>query len=224
MWQDKNDSLYRLFEFKDFDQAFEFMTQVAAAAAQQNHHPRWQNEYNKVEIWLSSHDTGDKITAKDHQLAEAIDGIYDKPKTKETDRIEELKVFTDGGSRGNPGPSAYAFVICKKDNTVVKKYGGYIGVTTNNQAEYEGLRRGLAAAKDFSPQSLEVYMDSELVIKQMNGQYKVKNPDILAVYKIAKALADEFPDITFNHVPREMNKIADAEVNRILDKAERKIS
>ncbi len=75
MWQKKNNALYRKFEFKDFKQAFEFMGQVAKAAEQQNHHPRWQNEYGKVEIWLSTHSAG-KITEKDHKLADKIDRIY----------------------------------------------------------------------------------------------------------------------------------------------------
>jgi 4a-hydroxytetrahydrobiopterin dehydratase len=77
MWQNKNNSLYRLFEFEDFSRAFAFMTEVAAEAERQNHHPRWQNEWNRVEIWLSTHDTNG-VTDKDQQLAKAIDRIYQK--------------------------------------------------------------------------------------------------------------------------------------------------
>jgi 4a-hydroxytetrahydrobiopterin dehydratase len=76
-WEDKNGELYCKFEFKDFKEAFEFMKRVAEAAEEQNHHPRWQNEYNKVEIWLSTHSEG-KITDKDHMLAKKIDEIYDE--------------------------------------------------------------------------------------------------------------------------------------------------
>ncbi|HLG90806.1 MAG TPA: 4a-hydroxytetrahydrobiopterin dehydratase [Candidatus Saccharimonadales bacterium] len=76
MWGEKGGSLYRRLEFEDFKQAFEFMEKVAKAAEAQNHHPKWQNEYNKVEIWLSTHSAG-KITDKDHKLAEAIDKIYE---------------------------------------------------------------------------------------------------------------------------------------------------
>lgn len=75
-WQEKDNSLYRKFEFKDFKQAFEFMKRVAEVAEAQNHHPKWLNEYNKVEIWLSTHNKG-KITDKDHRLAKAIDKIYE---------------------------------------------------------------------------------------------------------------------------------------------------
>lgn len=76
MWQDKNGELYRKFEFQDFGQAFKFMNKIAKIAEEQNHHPRWQNEYNKVEIWLSTHTEG-RITDKDRKLAAAIDKIYE---------------------------------------------------------------------------------------------------------------------------------------------------
>lgn len=77
MWREKNGKLYRLFEFEDFEQAFGFMAKVAAEAEQMNHHPTWTNTYNKVEIWLSTHSAGDKITDKDRELAKAIDAIYE---------------------------------------------------------------------------------------------------------------------------------------------------
>jgi 4a-hydroxytetrahydrobiopterin dehydratase len=77
MWQERGGKLYREFKFKDFTQAFGFMSQVAEAAAAQNHHPKWTNEYNEVEIWLSTHSAGDKITDKDKALAKAIDAIFE---------------------------------------------------------------------------------------------------------------------------------------------------
>lgn len=80
MWQNKNDSLYRSFTFKDFAQAFDFMTSVAEMAEQMRHHPKWQNEWNKVEIWLSTHEEGNKVTDKDQQLANAIDKISERYK------------------------------------------------------------------------------------------------------------------------------------------------
>lgn len=75
MWEEKNNKLYKKFEFKDFSQAFAFMTKVALAAEKMDHHPRWTNEYNKVEFWLSTHDAGDKVTEKDKKLAQVIDGL-----------------------------------------------------------------------------------------------------------------------------------------------------
>ena len=78
MWKEENNQLRRKFQFKDFKAAFAFMTKVAVLAEEQNHHPLWTNEYNKVEIRLSTHDAGNIVTAKDHQLAEAIDAVFDK--------------------------------------------------------------------------------------------------------------------------------------------------
>jgi len=75
MWQEINNSLYKKFEFKDFSEAFSFMTRVALAAEKMDHHPKWTNEYNKVEIWLSSHDAGNIVTNKDKKLSEAIDKL-----------------------------------------------------------------------------------------------------------------------------------------------------
>jgi ribA/ribD-fused uncharacterized protein len=131
--------------------------------------------------------------------------------------LEAAKLYTDGGSRGNPGPSAAAFVICKKDDSVVKKTGIYLGATTNNQAEYRGVEAGLKVAIELGVNNLSVYMDSELIIRQLNGVYKIKNKDLLPIYQEVKHLADSFEQIEFVHIPRELNKIADAEVNRVLD-------
>jgi ribonuclease HI len=215
MWQEQDGRLYCKFEFKDFKQAFDFMQKVAAAAESQNHHPKWTNEWNKVEIWLSTHSAGDTVTDKDRELAETISGIYQNKEGNSN--LKQAKLFTDGGSRGNPGPSAIAFVICKMDDTVVEKSGSYIGETTNNQAEYQALKAGLERAGQLGVRELLVNMDSELVVKQINGQYKIKNAELLPHHSAIKKLAGNFEQIDFAHVPRALNAIADKEVNRILD-------
>jgi len=135
--------------------------------------------------------------------------------------LEEAKVFTDGGSRNNPGDSACAYVICKMDDTVVEKGGYYMGIATNNQAEYYGFKKGLERAQDLGIDKVNLFSDSQLVVNQMKGVYKVKNQELAPLHQDVKALADSFEAISFNYVPREFNKIADAEVNRILDEAER---
>ena len=135
--------------------------------------------------------------------------------------LDKAKLYTDGGSRGNPGHSAAAFVICKLDGTVVEKSGQYIGIATNNQAEYYGFIRGLERARDLGIDKLSLMSDSQLVVNQMKGLYKVKNQELAPLHQQAKALADSFEEISFNYVPRELNKIADGEVNRILDEQER---
>src|SRR5579859_411490 len=92
--------------------------------------------------------------------------------------LDEAKLYTDGGSRGNPGKSASAYVICKTDGTVVEKSGQYIGVATNNQAEYTGFLRGLERARELGIDKVVLMSDSELVVSQMNGKYKVKNAEL----------------------------------------------
>lgn len=131
--------------------------------------------------------------------------------------LEEAKLFTDGGSRGNPGNSACAFVICKLDGTVVEKSGYYMGIATNNQAEYYGMIKGLERARDLGINKINLFSDSQLVVNQMNGFFKVKNQELAPLHSQLKETADSFERISFNYVPRELNKIADKEVNRILD-------
>lgn len=228
MWQEQNHQLYRKFEFENFKTAFEFMNKVAEVADKMNHHPTWNNSYNVVEIWLSTHTQG-KITDKDFELADAIDMLIKTSNAKErnmadsasvdkkTTDLTDVKLYTDGGSRGNPGPSAAAYVIITDKDDVVEKFGHYIGITTNNQAEYQALRHGLERVLKFNPKSVQVFMDSLLVINQINGLYKVKNRDLWPIYESINQLKSKFRKITFHHVPREFNKLADAEVNRILD-------
>lgn len=131
--------------------------------------------------------------------------------------LKAAKLYSDGGSRGNPGPSAGAFLICKMDDNVVEKSGFYIGITTNNQAEYRALLKGLHRSAELGIRRLNVFMDSELIAKQLNGQYKIKNEDLQPLYRQIKEIAAGFEKISFTHVPRAMNKEADGEVNRILD-------
>jgi ribonuclease HI len=134
--------------------------------------------------------------------------------------LDEAKLYTDGGSRGNPGDSACAFVICKMDDTVVEKSGYYMGVATNNQAEYLGMIKGLERARDLGIDKISLFSDSQLVVNQMRGIYKVKNQELAPLHQQLKELANSFERITFSYVPRELNKTADREVNRILDAQE----
>jgi ribonuclease HI len=135
--------------------------------------------------------------------------------------LDEAKLYTDGGSRGNPGQSACAYVICKMDNSVVEKSGFYLGVATNNQAEYFGFKKGLERCRDLGIDKITLHSDSQLVVNQMKGAYKVKNQELASLYQEVKALGESFEKIEFVYVPREYNKEADKEVNRILDEQER---
>lgn len=216
MWQEKNNSLYQKFKFKDFEEAFSFIERIAGIAKELNHHPQFKSDHNQVEVWLSTHSEG-KITVKDKEFAQKIDGIIGSKTSEEQLSLDTAKLFTDGGSRGNPGPSATGVVILDLEDNVVKKSSQYLGVTTNNQAEYQALKEGLELAGTIGIKELAVYMDSELIVKQINGIYKIKNPDLLPVYKDVKSLAENFQKISFTHVPRALNKLADEMVNKCLD-------
>lgn len=133
-------------------------------------------------------------------------------------RVSAVKIFADGGSRGNPGPSASGFVVLDPEsNEVIVDKGEYLGITTNNQAEYRALQLALEEAKKMGATTVDVYMDSLLVTNQMKGIFKVKNRDLWPVHDACKSLAKQFAHISFTHVPRALNKLADSAVNRALD-------
>lgn len=129
----------------------------------------------------------------------------------------EATLFADGGSRGNPGHAASGAVIVAPDGTVLREIGRYLGVATNNVAEWTALLDGLAAAKEMGVNRLMVRLDSELVVRQLSGQYRVKHENLRPLHRRAKALLREFGTVDIQHVPRHENKLADALVNRILD-------
>ncbi len=134
-----------------------------------------------------------------------------------TVRAGDVKLYTDGGSRGNPGPSASGFVLYDSTGGVLVDKGVYLGITTNNQAEYTALKLGLEEAGAFGARNVEVFMDSLLVVNQMKGIFKVKNRDLWPINEAIKDLTKQFKSVKFTHIPRELNKAADAAVNRALD-------
>jgi ribonuclease HI/pterin-4a-carbinolamine dehydratase len=222
MWQETKHGLYRQFNFENFKEAWAFMTQVAELAEQYQHHPRWENEWSVVQIWLITHEGGHNITDKDRQMAAAIDALVDKNAPLALagavePHPEEVKVFADGGSRGNPGPSASGFVVLDMEDTVLVDKGVYLGVTTNNQAEYTALKIALEECRKMGVREVHVYLDSLLVVNQMKGIFKVKNRDLYPIHDAIKQLVKQFRAVHFSHVPREFNKLADAAVNRALD-------
>ena len=133
-------------------------------------------------------------------------------------QLNELIFFTDGGSRGNPGPSASGVVILDMENNVVEAFGVYLGITTNNQAEYLAVKYALEAISKYNPIKVHAKMDSELVCKQLNGIYKVRNAGLIPIYQDIKRLSRNY-DIAFEHVYREFNKLADKQVNIAIDEA-----
>jgi ribonuclease HI len=131
----------------------------------------------------------------------------------------KARLWTDGGARGNPGPAAFAYVLEAEDGTVLDARGEAIGVATNNVAEYSALVAGLARAVAAGVSELEVRSDSELMVKQMRGEYRVKNRDLQSLFLDASRAARRIGRITYTHVRREHNELADRLVNEALDAA-----
>jgi ribonuclease HI len=131
----------------------------------------------------------------------------------------KARLSTDGGSRGNPGPAAYAYVLEAEDGTVLAAHGETIGVATNNVAEYRALVEGLRKAAELHVGELEVVADSELVVHQMRGEWKIKKDTLRALWEEASDLAARIGKVRYTAVRREHNELADRLVNEALDAA-----
>jgi ribonuclease HI len=129
----------------------------------------------------------------------------------------EAMLFADGGSRGNPGPAASGAVLLDSEGELIEEIGAYLGVATNNVAEWTALVLGLEAASKRGISRLRVRLDSELVVKQLGGEYRVKHAGLRPLYERARRLLRGFAEVEVRHVPRAQNTLADRLVNRVLD-------
>jgi ribonuclease HI len=133
-------------------------------------------------------------------------------------QIRKLIVYTDGGARGNPGPAAIGAVLKDDRGKLVAEISEYIGETTNNQAEYKAVIAAIEAAKKIGAQELDFFLDSELVVKQLNREYKVRDKDLAPLFMKIYNASMGFKKVTYRHVRREMNAEADKLVNKALDR------
>lgn len=133
----------------------------------------------------------------------------------------KLVVYTDGASRGNPGPASYGFTISEYLGKLLVQKGEYIGIATNNVAEYTAVLESLKTIKkNFyknGPLEIKFYADSKLVVQQLSGIYKIKSPHLIPIIEKIKLLANELGNVSYNHIPREQNLQADAMANKALD-------
>lgn len=133
----------------------------------------------------------------------------------------KLVVYTDGASRGNPGPASYGFTITEYLGKLLVEKGEYIGIATNNVAEYTAVLESLKTIKGNyyknSPIEIKFYADSKLVVQQLSGKYKIKSPHLIPIIAKIKLLTYELGKVTYNHIPREQNSHADAMANKALD-------
>ena len=125
-------------------------------------------------------------------------------------------IYTDGAARKNPGPAAFGYVIQRPGEHAIEEKGT-LGVTTNNVAEYEGVLRALRHAQSLGGSTIRLFCDSELLVKQMKGEYKVKNPGIKKLFEQVKEVGSQFDSLTFTHIPRAQNADADRLCNEALD-------
>ncbi len=146
---------------------------------------------------------------------ESLKSIVKSDAKKSTEN--SVTIFTDGGSRGNPGPSAAGYVIVNGRQEVVAQGGEYLGITTNNQAEYHGVLVGLQKARELGYKSVDFKIDSMLVVNQMKGFYKIKNRELWPIHEHIREIMKDFTHVGFTHVQREFNQLADGMVNKTLD-------
>lgn len=135
-----------------------------------------------------------------------------------TTELKELTIHTDGAARGNPGEAGTGIVFYDADGRVVREFGRFLGVTTNNIAEYTALLEALKEAHALGIRRILVRADSELMVKQIRGEYRVKNEGLLPLFSEVRRMLLRFPEWRIEHVPREKNKRADQLANESIDK------
>lgn len=131
---------------------------------------------------------------------------------------KKLIIYTDGGARNNPGPAGIGAVLMDENKKVVAEISDYIGLGTNNQAEYKALLAAIRKARELKAEEVEFYLDSELVVKQMKREYRVKDKELAQLFLKIYNISLGFKKISFTHVPRELNEEADKLVNEAIDK------
>jgi ribonuclease HI/ADP-ribose pyrophosphatase YjhB (NUDIX family) len=193
--------------------------------AEGHHEPRLSENYDQF-IWQSLDNIQQSSLTDLTQLLLGIihqDELTDKSLEKLSINDDEIAmnsdaiIYADGGSRGNPGPSASGFVIMDSTQHIITQGGEYLGITTNNQAEYQGVRLALEKAKELGLKRVDFRLDSMLVVNQMNGLYTIKNRELWPINERIRDLVKDFDRVTFRHVRRELNQLADGEVNKALD-------
>ncbi len=200
--------------------------------ATQRHPMKLSGNYSKYKWHSMSNIQQSELT----DLTQLLLGIVQQGElTDKTIAITELNdvnkssndvvvIYSDGGSRGNPGPSAAGYVILNNRQEVVAEGGEYLGITTNNQAEYQGVRLGLEKAAELGYKKVDFKIDSMLVVNQMKGTYKIKNRELWPVHERIRILMEQFDRVTFTHVNRQFNQLADGMVNKTLDAHKKEVA
>ena len=194
-------------EFDDLKAAWKFLNYLSS-------HIKEDLEED-LDLRLELQNTSVRVSLKEKsKIFDELIENYFEPKA---DPRQNARLFCDGGSRGNPGPGACGFVILDENDQVITQGGRFFKHCTNNQAEYWSLREGVSAALKQNIQNLDIYMDSQLIVRQIKGEYRVKNENLLPIYEGTKLDLDKLETYEITHIPRRHNKLADSLVNQILD-------
>ena len=193
--------------------------------ARQRHPMRLSNNYSKYTWHAMSNVHHSELTDLTQlvlgivQQEEITGKIVQKTKGSGVNKASTngVVVYSDGGSRGNPGPSAAGYVMFNSEQQVIAEGGEYLGEMNNNQAEYHGVRMGLEKALELGYKRVDFKVDSMLVVNQMKGFYKIKNRELWPVHEHIRSLMAHFDRVTFTHVNRQFNQLADGVVNKTLD-------
>ena len=162
--------------------------------------------------------TRERLSKLLERVADAMEQLGRQGAAPEaTVALHRLRVYSDGAARGNPGPAGAGAVLVEPSGQVVDRLGKFLGVQTNNYAEYMGLLLGLKRARELGVKEVEVFADSELMIRQLGGRYQVKSPSLRPLYEEALRLLNDFSRVKLVHVPRDMNTAADEMSNRAID-------
>jgi ribonuclease HI len=161
--------------------------------------------------------TRERLTRLLEKMAESTARSPARINTSESSTPWKVRVYSDGAARGNPGPSGAGAVLVDASGQEVDRLGKYLGIQTNNYAEYMGLLLGLKRARDLGIREVEVFADSELMIRQLGGRYQVRSPTLRPLYQEALRVLNDFSRVKLVHVPRKMNAAADEMSNRAID-------
>lgn len=168
------------------------------------------------ELWARARDVDEPADPRTKATKPEKKPAKKKTRAKKSEGLS-LVAYADGGSRGNPGKAACAAVISDTEGAELLRRNRLLGKTTNNVAEYEGVILALALCRELSARHVTLRLDSELVVRQVDGTYKVKHPELQRLHRAVRELVETFETVEIEHVPREKNKVADALVNAALD-------
>lgn len=182
-----------------------------------NAQPVPRDRYNSYKFIKDFTVAGVRLNEASLSVFEIMENKTGNSHISSRDTANSVNIYVDGASRGNPGPSGVGYYVVDVDGKVLKRGGKFIGFATSRVAEYYAMKNGIELAIELGLKSAHFYSDSLMVVNQLNGIFSIKNPDIITIYDSIQKLLDQFDSVSFTHLPRSENLIADSEANRAID-------